>query len=129
MFVCLFMLLRPPRSTPTDPLFPYTTLFRSRSCTRALHWRAEHMLLIFRHENDWLLLERSLTIDPVLQSGLGSSLQTHLAGSSLRDRKSTRLNSVTNAHIVCRLLLEKKKPYTCITQIAEDTHNQYYKIT
>src|SRR3546814_8491719 len=28
---------------------------------------------------------------------------------SLRDRKSTRLNSVTNAHLVCRLLLEKKK--------------------
>src|SRR3546814_7663783 len=25
------------------------------------------------------------------------------------DRKSTRLNSVTNAHIVCRLLLDKKK--------------------
>src|SRR3546814_4722699 len=25
----------------------------------------------------------------------------------LSDRKSTRLNSVTNAHIVCRLLLEK----------------------
>src|SRR3546814_2978658 len=25
-----------------------------------------------------------------------------------KDRKSTRLNSVTNAHIVCRLLLEKK---------------------
>src|SRR3546814_5723336 len=24
-----------------------------------------------------------------------------------RDRKSTRLNSVTNAHLVCRLLLEK----------------------
>src|SRR3546814_7129990 len=26
---------------------------------------------------------------------------------ALRDRKSTRLNSVTNAHLVCRLLLEK----------------------
>src|SRR3546814_1874022 len=25
------------------------------------------------------------------------------------DRKSTRLNYVTNAHLVCRLLLEKKK--------------------
>ena len=25
------------------------------------------------------------------------------------DRKSTRLNSSTNAHLVCRLLLEKKK--------------------
>src|SRR3546814_2334781 len=28
---------------------------------------------------------------------------------SLEDRKSTRLNSITNAHLVCRLLLEKKK--------------------
>src|SRR3546814_9015746 len=27
----------------------------------------------------------------------------------LPDRKSTRLNPVTNAHLVCRLLLEKKK--------------------
>src|SRR3546814_9195641 len=25
-----------------------------------------------------------------------------------RDRKSTRMNSVTNAHLVCRLLLQKK---------------------
>src|SRR3546814_8130126 len=25
------MIRRPPRSTPTDPLFPYTTLFRSRA--------------------------------------------------------------------------------------------------
>src|SRR3546814_6066055 len=28
------------------------------------------------------------------------------------DRKSTRLNSSTNAHLVCRLLLEKKKTTT-----------------
>src|SRR3546814_2653316 len=27
------------------------------------------------------------------------------------DRKSTRLTPVTNAHLVCRLLLEKKKKY------------------
>src|SRR3546814_4020933 len=27
------------------------------------------------------------------------------------DRKSTRLNPVTNAHLVCRLLLEKKKKH------------------
>src|SRR3546814_7146949 len=30
-------------------------------------------------------------------------------GAEVRDRKSPRLNSVTNAHLVCRLLLEKKK--------------------
>src|SRR3546814_5197900 len=28
------------------------------------------------------------------------------------DRKSTRLNSVTNEHLVCRLLIEKKKNKT-----------------
>src|SRR3546814_7179519 len=28
------------------------------------------------------------------------------------DRKSTRLNSITNAHLVCRLLIEKKKTQT-----------------
>src|SRR3546814_6385249 len=28
------------------------------------------------------------------------------------DRKSTSLNSITNAHLVCRLLLEKKKEQT-----------------
>src|SRR3546814_3754386 len=30
-------------------------------------------------------------------------------GGGVQDRKSTRLNSVTHAHLVCRLLLEKKK--------------------
>src|SRR3546814_8127653 len=29
-----------------------------------------------------------------------------------QDRKSTRLNPVTNAHIVCRILLEKKNTHT-----------------
>src|SRR3546814_10256140 len=28
---------------------------------------------------------------------------------AMKDRKSTRLNPVTNEHLVCRLLLEKKK--------------------
>src|SRR3546814_5459213 len=32
-----------------------------------------------------------------------------------KDRKSTRLNSVTNAHLVCRLLLEKTKLIEDIT--------------
>src|SRR3546814_1607763 len=39
---------------------------------------------------------------------------------AFQDRKSTRLNSSTNAHLVCRLLLEKKK-YK-ITNI-HTTHN------
>src|SRR3546814_7392845 len=35
---------RPPRSTRTDTLFPYTTLFRS-SCTRRLGRRAMYLML------------------------------------------------------------------------------------
>src|SRR3546814_15009724 len=30
IFFCFLMIRRPPRSTHTDTLFPYTTLFRSR---------------------------------------------------------------------------------------------------
>src|SRR3546814_10805113 len=39
VFVCFLMIRRPPRSTRTDTLFPYTTLFRSvrRASGRALH--------------------------------------------------------------------------------------------
>src|SRR3546814_16658019 len=32
MFIFFLMIRRPPRSTRTDTLFPYTTLFRSRHC-------------------------------------------------------------------------------------------------
>src|SRR3546814_12612033 len=37
MFTCFFFLMirRPPRSTRTDTLFPYTTLFRSRAANGA----------------------------------------------------------------------------------------------
>src|SRR3546814_4059871 len=38
MFICFFFLMipRPPRSTRTDTLFPYTTLFRSGVLSREL---------------------------------------------------------------------------------------------
>src|SRR3546814_15079036 len=36
LFVFFLMIRRPPRSTRTDTLFPYTTLFRSRPSQRAL---------------------------------------------------------------------------------------------
>src|SRR3546814_5215458 len=40
------------------------------------------------------------------------------------DRKSTRLNSVTNAHLVCRLLLEKKKHTTKKTKSIRNNHTR-----
>src|SRR3546814_16878330 len=35
MWFCFLMIRRPPRSTRTDTLFPYTTLFRSHCLRRA----------------------------------------------------------------------------------------------
>src|SRR3546814_2879874 len=51
---------------------------------------------------------------PALVDGVGLELGKdgfggRRGGGEQQDRKSTRLNSVTNAHLVCRLLLEKKK--------------------
>src|SRR3546814_1246078 len=43
------------------------------------------------------------------RGGATGSAGTSSATGAARDRQSTRLNPVTNAHLVCRLLLEKKK--------------------
>src|SRR3546814_1532545 len=93
--ICVFffflMIRRPPRPTRTDTLFPYTTLFRSP----ALHRAADPGTGAVHHLSGH---------HPVAAaSGLSGK------GDAQRDRKSTRLNSSTNAHLVCRLLLEKKK--------------------
>src|SRR3546814_1168253 len=85
------MILRPPRSTRTDTLFPYTTLFRSPGF-------ALFALLICCYR-------------------FGDSMGAALVGPFMKDlglslaqigRAHVR-TPVTNAHIVCRLLLEQKK--------------------
>src|SRR6056297_1679174 len=75
------MIRRPPRSTRTDTLFPYTTLFRST---------------------------QSMCVN---SGSLGCHVRanTHHPTGKLIDRKSTRLTPVTPENLVCRLLLEKKK--------------------
>src|SRR2546422_5480523 len=75
------MIRRPPRST----LFPYTTLFRSSSQCAPIE-------------------------SPVRASFTFGTEGMNMEGRSpARDRKSTRLNSKSRLHLVCRLLLEKKK--------------------
>src|SRR3546814_4398992 len=52
LFVVFFLMIRrPPRSTRTDTLFPYTTLFRSQTNVIArLHWSAPRIDLYVRGE-------------------------------------------------------------------------------
>src|SRR2546422_7457624 len=90
------MIRRPPRST----LFPYTTLFRS------LNWRGPY-------------LRKALPLDPWGRpyiymspgehnpSGYDLSTLGRPQGSSRSEEHTSELQS--RLHLVCRLLLEKKK--------------------
>src|SRR3989449_4375918 len=85
LFFFFLMIRRPPRST----LFPYTTLFRSQSRHAADACRAER-----RH--------RPAAEDP----GVGGCAGKGLA--LLRSEEHTS-ELQSRLHLVCRLLLEKKK--------------------
>src|SRR3546814_6401174 len=57
------MIRRPPRSTRTDTLFPYTTLFRSLFATRAQRWRNEvpaAPALVARHRRHYFLFHQAI---------------------------------------------------------------------
>src|SRR3546814_7838176 len=91
------MLRRPPRSTRTDTLFPYTTLFRSNGTA--------HRGEATRRAVDQLSRQRRS------ESGSAGRRRAHTAdpGGATRSEEHTSELQVTNAHLVCRLLLEKKK--------------------
>src|SRR2546429_5152834 len=81
------MIRRPPRST----LFPYTTLFRSDY----------HRLLEEKVEHDIWPLIRAPGVETVLRYG---------ADQGRSEEHTSELQS--RLHLVCRLLLEKKKTPT-----------------
>src|SRR3546814_7562763 len=118
------MIRRPPRSTRTDTLFPYTTLVRSRSRhRRAADRRGRRQPAPLARAVD----DRHYPLSaPARLYRAGSRPRPRAwpdrevggqgTGARTRDRKSTRLNPVTNAHLVCRLLLEKKNQQIKQTQ-------------
>src|SRR3546814_10442569 len=99
------MIRRPPRSTRTDTLFPYTTLFRSPEQPEEPHRRQR------LRDHDTQLERNPGTGEPRLRSQLGQGLSRVTGRVELRpdqqeaapaadrqsevpeDRKSTRLNS------------------------------------
>src|SRR2546430_10046480 len=92
MYYFFFLMIRrPPRST----LFPYTTLFRSRSAARALRARGV------------------AGGEPALPSAVESGPQV-LEARRQRARRSEEHTSElqSQSNLVCRLLLEKKKKHT-----------------
>src|SRR3546814_15280825 len=84
-YVYFLMMRRPPRSTRTDTLFPYTTLFRSRLCQRGgVDLRHRDQAAAHRHrypEGD----EQDRDAEQPEQLAEEDAFE--------RDRKGTRLNS------------------------------------
>src|SRR5258708_23503688 len=80
------MIRRPPRST----LFPYTTLFRSTRSARRWYW-----------------LSTSLQADLVCSSRRWKSAWSEVLNQYRSEEHTSELQSPD--HLVCRLLLEKKK--------------------
>src|SRR5687768_17981438 len=102
------MLRRPPRST----LFPYTTLFRSEA-------RLDHVAVgrARDHARPRRLAVAHELQDPALafavdlrETQLGLLVERH--GLLRSEEHTSELQS--RLHLVCRLLLEKKKKYTTI---------------
>src|SRR2546426_8339154 len=102
------MIRRPPRST----LFPYTTLFRSRS-TRRSSRGSSHPEATKGSGGSRCRPDRPRRRQPVSVRDHGYRLTTTRSIGTAPDRKSTRLNS---SHLVISyavFCLKKKKKATC----------------
>src|SRR3546814_14962608 len=93
VFFFFLMIRRPPRSTRTDTLFPYTTLFRSGAQPLAAVMAGAHCLAIECQESR---IEKRLETRYLDRraSSLDEALEIiRTAKEPTSDRKSTRLNS------------------------------------
>src|SRR3546814_10450269 len=102
------MIRRPPRSTRTDTLFPYTTLFRSvpgtgqkaalqhrhakQHETQSLRARKSEQVDLFTAQQDEAM-EHKDGIATLMESDFPFLYGRICAKASQQDRKSTRLNS------------------------------------
>src|SRR2546422_5577502 len=89
------MIRRPPRST----LFPYTTLFRSKVEVRPVKGQVDDLLAEIR--------VRAARNERVLVTTLTKRMAEDLTEYYRSEEHTSELQS--RLHLVCRLLLEKKK--------------------
>src|SRR3546814_13554404 len=85
--VCVFMQRRPPRSTRTDTLFPYTTLVRS------VGELERHRLMVDQPVAEGLALLDIVARGFERRAGDPHALGCRRYAAVGQDRKSTRLNS------------------------------------
>src|SRR3546814_13026640 len=97
IYTIIFFIMRrrPPRSTRTGTLFPYTTLFRSQKynyipvmLSMRFSWHPAKAESILRKHGISFETAASAFADP-----FALSVHDRIEGGEQRDRKSTRLNS------------------------------------
>src|SRR3546814_6713145 len=98
----LLMIRRPPRSTRTDTLFPYTTLFRSVQQRRIDH--------------------RRIDARDALAFVLGRSL--HHRRARLPDRDQRRMGEIGRAHVELQSLMRISYAVFCLKK--KNTTRMYY---
>src|SRR3546814_1213983 len=103
-----FMIRRPPRSTRTDTLFPYTTLFRSRPLDFAAVTDHSDFL------GDWRLL---CQVDGALPIGINAAC--NVVGTYLRNNVTTIVNGDQPAAFT--LLTAAFAPLPIVTRSEEHT--------
>src|SRR3546814_9793509 len=122
IFFFFLMIRRPPRSTRTDTLFPYTTLFRSDYIGAAIAKRFARegfLVKVGRRGGDKLqplVDEIEAAGGRVAARGLDARIPDDVTAflaeaeaAAPQIGRAHVLTPVTNAHLVCRLLLAKKK--------------------
>src|SRR5437870_9399481 len=95
------MLRRPPRPT----LFPYTTLFRSPTGTQTV--LTKDQIAGLRSTEGWGRVFKTMKADGLIQA---KNLGHVVSGYQRSEEHTSELQS--RGHLVCRLLLEKKKNIT-----------------
>src|SRR3546814_15230149 len=91
LIVIFFLMIRlPPRSTRTDTLFPYTTLFRSPRFSGPRSGQDEQRPIDMAHR---IALSGRQRMENWISEVIARSWFRHGNGHPVGDRKSTRLNS------------------------------------
>src|SRR3546814_5778594 len=138
------MIRRPPRSTRTDPLFPYTTLFRATS-TRDPGFRYANLGdLIYgaaletrtgRNWHDWLdaevlqplRLDHGITSRPSRMSPGRFAWNHQWDGKARSEEHTSELQSLMRSSYAVFCLKKKNSPYTYEKRLENSNNNNEHK--
>src|SRR3546814_1912396 len=120
------MIRRPPRSTRTDTLFPYTTLFRSLSHEATLKDERQlsecSKLEVLEAEPDMITLTELMNDDKAYHSGVSVILDVkdHNAAEQRSEEHTSELQSLMRISYAVFCLKKKKKKH--INNINQNVH-------